>query len=137
MITQKMDISYQAPSGLTVSEPRTRSGRVSKPPERYSPIEQVEDDYGSDDYDSAEISDVSSTIETDSEEEDDESDADEYGNLNGFVVPDKSESAEDDTDGESSVSSNERAAPQPRKPRDGGRVAPATPTSRRTRSRLS
>jgi len=88
------------PDSAPTPEVRTRSGRVSKPPERYEPIEQVEDDYGEEDYDSDE-----SEIKTDEEddfsedEEDDEEDADEDGNLDGFVVPDKSESdCEDSSD---------------------------------------
>ena len=72
---------------------RTRSGRVSKPPERYEPVEQVEDDYDVDDYDTEDPDDVSEEIETDSDEEEDESDMDEDGNLDGFIVPDKSESS--------------------------------------------
>ena len=84
-------------------ESRTRSGRVSKPPVRYEPIEQVEDDYAAEDYDSDE-SDIKSDEEDDfSEEEDDEEDADEDGNLDGFVVPDKSESGDSDSDGEPAV----------------------------------
>jgi hypothetical protein len=82
----------------TVNEPvptRTRSGRVSKPPVRYEPVEQVEDDYNTDDYDSDEDSDISSDETGSDEESCDEEDADEYGNLDGFVVPDKSESDSD------------------------------------------
>jgi hypothetical protein len=85
---------------------------VSKPPERYVPVEQVEDDYASEDYDSNDPDDDGSGIVTGSDEEDDESDADEYGNLDGFVVPDKSESDDDSTDGESSVSTK-RGTPVP------------------------
>jgi hypothetical protein len=83
---------------------RTRSGRVSKPPERYEPVEQVEDDYNDDEYDSDE-SDIHTddSFNEDSDEETDEDDADEDGNLEGFVVPDKSESDSDDSDGESAV----------------------------------
>lgn len=111
MIIQKMDTSSPVPSGSTDSEyPRTRRGRVSKPPIRYEPVEKVEDDYASEDYDSHEPSDVCSCIETDSDEDDDESDADENGNLDGFVVPDKNESDEECTDGESSVSSTNRSS---------------------------
>ena len=90
---------------------RTRSGRVSKPPVRYEPVEQVEDDYADDDYDSDE-SDVSSTVSSDeeTEDDDDDSDADEDGNLDGFVVPDKSESSESDSDGEPPVSVQRRRA---------------------------
>ena len=82
---------------------RTRSGRTIKAPVRYEPVEQVEDDYGPDDYDTDDPDESSDDIETDDDEEDDESDADEDGNLDGFVVPDKSESDVSDSDGESSV----------------------------------
>jgi hypothetical protein len=79
---------------------------VSKPPVRYEPVEQVEDDYGSDDYDSDEDAyDVDTDDESDDYDEDDESedeDADEDGNLKGFVVPDKNESDSDDNGGEES-----------------------------------
>jgi len=133
MITQKMDISPPVQS----DNPRTRSGRVVKAPERYEPVEQVEDDYAPEDYDSDEASDVSSAIATDSDEEDDETDADEYGNLDGFVVPDKNESDDDYTDGESSVSSGGPERPGPTAPRGGG-VDPAPGNIRRsTRKRLS
>ena len=82
-------------SGPTVSEVRTKSGRVSKPPVRYEPIEQVEDDYATDDYDTEE---EEEDLDDDDDEEDydDEDDADEDGNLDGFIVPDKSESDEED-----------------------------------------
>lgn len=95
------DQMVPSPDSAPTPETRTRSGRVSKPPERYEPIEQVEDDYGEDDYDSDE-----SEIKTDEEddfsddEEDDEDDADEDGNLDGFVVPDKSESSDSDSEAE-------------------------------------
>ena len=84
-------------SDPTVSEVRTKSGRVSKPPVRYEPIEQVEDDYSAEDYDT-EIEDDSDISDSDDEEDfdDDDEDADEDGNLDGFVVPDKSESDEED-----------------------------------------
>lgn len=83
-------------SDPTVSEVRTRSGRVSKPPTRYEPIEQVEDDYSAEDYDT-ETDEKSDISESDDEDfDDDDEDADEDGNLDGFVVPDKSESDEED-----------------------------------------
>jgi len=82
----------------------TRFGRVSKPPIRYEPIEKVEDDYDPDDYDTDEADDVSEGVESDSEDDSDESDADENGDLDGFIVPDKSESDSYSTDGESTVS---------------------------------
>lgn len=79
---------------------RTRYGRVSKPPVRYEPVEQVEDDYGDDDYDTHESDSPDDEIsDEDDDEDDEEEDADDDGNLAGFVVPDKSESDESDSDG--------------------------------------
>lgn len=75
---------------------RTKSGRVSKPPVRYEPIEQVEDDYATEDYDTEEEEDIGDDNDEDEEDFDDEDDADEDGNLDGFIVPDKSESDEED-----------------------------------------
>jgi len=101
-----------SPGAAPTPEPRTRSGRVSKPPERYEPVEQVEDDYGEDDYDSDE-SDIKTDEEDDfSEEDTDEEDADEDGNLDGFVVPDKSESDDSDSEdhGKPAVSDKKRPA---------------------------
>lgn len=116
MIIQKMSQPESCqPSDPTVSERRTRSGRVSKPPERYEPVEQVEDDYAPDDYDSHE-SDISSEISYDSDEEGSEDDADSDGNLDGFVVSDKSESDDSDTDGEPSVPAKGRRAPVKKRP---------------------
>lgn len=68
----------------------TRYGRVSKPPVRYEPIEKVTDDYGESEYDDTE-SDVSSDVSVETCELSSESDADEYGNLDGFVVEENSE----------------------------------------------
>ena len=82
-----------AEAAESVGTTRTRYGRVSKAPERYEPVEHVEDDYDVDDYDTEDPDDVSEEIETDSDEEEDESDIDEDGNLDGFIVPDKSESS--------------------------------------------
>ena len=84
---------------------RTRSGRITKPPVRYEPTEQVEDDYGPDDYDSDESEIISEdSFDEDDDEEDDDEDADEDGNLDGFVVPDKSESGDSESeDGEPAV----------------------------------
>lgn len=94
--------AIQDPSKATGSEeptpPRTRSGRVSKPPVRYEPVEQVEDDYSEEDYDTDESA-IDSVASSDaSDEEDDEEDADDDGNLDGFVVPDKSESSDSDSE---------------------------------------
>ena len=101
------NLTVLAAAAAVVEETRTKSGRVSKPPVRYEPVEQVEDDYAADDYDSDE-SEVSSVASSDDDEEEDESDADEDGNLDGFVVPDKSESSESDSDGEPSVPDTKR-----------------------------
>ena len=107
-----------SPDAVQIPETRTRSGRVSKPPVRYEPIEQVEDDYADDDYDSHESSDVSSEVSYDSSEEDLEDDADEDGNLDGFVVPDKSESDSEDSsdDGKPPLPVKRRAVPVKKRP---------------------
>ena len=96
---QLSSLDILAEAAATSEENRTRSGRVSKPPVRYEPVEQVEDDYDADDYDTDDPDDVSEEIETESDEEEDESDADDDGNLDGFVVADKSESDSDNNDG--------------------------------------
>ena len=75
--------------GILMSAVVTRSGRVSKKPERYEPIEQVEDDY-SDEEEDDDYSDEEDLCETEDEDEDD---ADENGNLDGFVVSDEEEEA--------------------------------------------
>jgi hypothetical protein len=120
--------SPQAPDLTTLAEAaatleseapatRTRSGRVSKPPVRYEPVEQVEDDYAPEDYDTEDEGESSEDISTDDEdEEDDESDADEDGNLDGFVVPDKSESGESESDGEPTVPVAKRRAVVKKRP---------------------
>lgn len=74
----------------TAPEVRTRYGRAVRAPVRYEPVEKVEDDYETDDYDEHE-SEVSSVVEY-SESEEDDADSD----LDSFVVSDKSESDEDD-----------------------------------------
>lgn len=88
--------SSPAPSVATVN--KTRSGRTTKPPERYEPVEQVEDDYADEDYDSDDPSELSSDTSYDSDDVVDNEDADDDGNLDGFVVPDKSESDSDSTE---------------------------------------
>ena len=107
-----------SPDSAPTPETRTRSGRVTKPPVRYEPVEQVEDDYANEDYDSHESSDVSSEVSYDSSEEDPEDDADDEGNLDGFVVADKSESDSDDSsdDGKPAVPIKRRAVPVKKRP---------------------
>tara|TARA_B100000405_G_scaffold302656_1_gene266555 strand:+ start:3350 stop:3628 length:279 start_codon:yes stop_codon:yes gene_type:complete len=84
---------------------KTRSGRVSKQPVRLEPTEIPEDDYsddGASDEDFCET-DGEDICETDDESEsEDESDADEQGNLKGFVVDD-----DDVSEDESYVESDE------------------------------
>ena len=118
------NLTVLAAAAAVVEETRTKSGRVSKPPVRYEPVEQVEDDYAADDYDSDE-SEVSSVASSDDDEEEDESDADEDGNLDGFVVPDKSETSDSESDGEPPVSVQKRRAVAVKK-----RPAPTAPSAR-------
>ena len=101
-----------------IPESRTRSGRVSRPPVRYEPVEQVEDDYADEDYDSSESSEISSEVSYDSSEDDPDDDADDDGNLDGFVVPDKSESDSEDSedDGKPPVPHKRRAVPVKKRP---------------------
>jgi len=79
-------------------EIRTRSGRISKPPVRYEPVEEVTDDVEEDGTveDSEELGDTDTDeSEEDSEEDesDDDSDADENGNLKDFIVDSEEEEA--------------------------------------------
>lgn len=92
---------------------RTRSGRVSKPPVRYEPVERVEDDYATDEYDEDE-SDVGSEIEYSESELEDE---DEASEMDDFIVEDKSESDEEDngSDGEAAKPKS-RGAPAAKRP---------------------
>ena len=85
---------------------RTRSGRAVKTPVRYVPVEVCDDDFDEGDYDSTDLSDVSSEASYDSEEMTSESDADDNGNLDGFVVEDKTDASdiESDVSGSSSES---------------------------------
>ena len=70
-------------------ETRTRSGRVVKKPEFFTPDEDVEDDFDESDYDSVdECSDVES-IRT--EDESDYDGNDDEDDLDGFIVPDEDE----------------------------------------------
>jgi hypothetical protein len=106
LVAQSETISQtQNPTGSS-DVIRTRSGRVVKKPERYVPVEVCEDDYGTEDYDSRESSDVSSEISIDPEDLSSESDADEHGNLDGFVVEDKSEESDIDSDVQTSVAAS-------------------------------
>lgn len=92
MSTPSEEVPILTPSEATSApEVRTRYGRAVRAPVRYEPIEQVEDDYGSDDYDEDE-SEVGSGVEFSESELEDDDDTD----LDGFVVPDRDESDEDD-----------------------------------------
>ena len=92
---------------------RTRSGRVSKAPERLELFEEIEDDYREDEYDSdVDLleTDDEDLLEEDSDEDEEDysdSDADENGNLKDFVVDDDDEDedySEDEEDEESEYS---------------------------------
>jgi hypothetical protein len=77
------------------STTKTRSGRLVKKPERYTPNEKVEDDYDTDDYDSDDPN--GSEYSTDPEEsEDDESDSE--GSLKDFIVNSSEDEEESDCD---------------------------------------
>ena len=79
----------------TIVSTRTRSGRLSKVPERLDPLEDLpEDDFSDDDYETeSEIESDIDLLQTDDEDdfEDDDSDMDENGNLKGFVVDEEEE----------------------------------------------
>lgn len=64
----------------------TRSGRAIKLPDRWEPEEEVMDDFGADEYDSDDGSDVSSTLSISDDEDDGE-------DLDDFIVDD-----DDDTE---------------------------------------
>jgi len=89
---------------------RTRSGRAVKAPVRYVPVEVCEDDFDDDDYDSTDLSDVSSEASYDSEEMTSESDADDNGNLDGFVIEDKTDASDIESDVSGSSSESDDAA---------------------------
>lgn len=76
----------------------SRSGRLLKKPNLFVPVEDIVDDWATDEHDSD--SDSGSDIDTEKEyhsddesDESDEEDADENGNLKGFVVESESEDA--------------------------------------------
>ena len=132
--------TFQTPEA-TGSKPmtRTRSGRTVKAPERYTPQEVCEDDYADEDYDTEESGSVSSEVSYDTEDISSESDADEEGNLAGFIVEDKSSSDSESNgsdvrseSGETDVSSDrdERPTATPARGRGRGRGAPSA--ARRT-----
>ena len=143
-----MSVGQEQPSANTFQTPevtdsnpttRTRSGRIVKAPERYTPQEVCDDDYATEDYDSDESSIHSSEVSYDTEDISSESDADEEGNLAGFVVEDKSSSDSESNgsdvrseSGETDVSSHRderRPAAAPARGRGRGRGAS---TARRT-----
>ena len=109
------------------STTRTRSGRISKPPTRYEPVEQVEDDYASDDYDQDE-SEVSSVVSySDEELEEDDDDA---SSLDDFIEDDEDESDKSEDELETSKNGRRTAAtPIPVKKRG----VPAATGARRPR----
>ncbi len=93
--------------------PRTRSGRIIKKPERYTPVEQVEDDFSDSELESHWDSDISSEISYDPEDfEEEESETD----LSDFIAEDDDNNNESDdnngsdddsSDGETEASSDD------------------------------
>jgi hypothetical protein len=75
---------------------RTKSGRLVKKPERYVPVEKVEDDYATDEHDTDVDSD-SSYDDDEEEESETEPESESEGSLVDFVVPDEEE---DDSESE-------------------------------------
>ena len=72
---------------MSTNETTTRSGRKVKKPERWEPQEECTDDFGADEYDSDDDSDVSSVVSYESDE--DVSDEDDEGSdLEDFIVDD-------------------------------------------------
>ena len=81
---------------MTTEVVKTRSGRISKPPVRYEPVEEVTDDYAEEDHDVEESEEeYEDESEEESESDDEEDDANENGNLKGFVVESDEESEEE------------------------------------------
>ena len=79
-------------------ETRTRSGRISRPPVRYEPVEEVTDDIEDSDGTVEDSEDLGDSDTDESEEDSDEdsaddSDADENGNLKDFIVDSEEEEA--------------------------------------------
>lgn len=79
---------------MSMNVTRTRSGRISKTPDRMKPTEDiVEDDFDDDEYDTDYDGSCDEELcETDSEDECVDSDEDENGNLKGFIVSDNEDS---------------------------------------------
>ncbi len=76
-------------SSTTQETTRTRSGRLVKRPDRYVPIEKVEDDYATDEHDTDTDDDSDSDILSS-----EDSDSDTEGSLVDFIVPDEEEDEE-------------------------------------------
>jgi len=122
---QSAKVTFQIPE-VTDNEPRsrTRSGRTVKAPVRYTPQEVCEDDYAEDDYNSNESGSVSSEVSYDTEDISSESDADEEGNLAGFIVEDKSSSDSESNGSDVRSSAGETDVPSDGDERPSERSAP-------------
>jgi len=85
---------------------RTKSGRLVKKPERYVPVEKVEDDYATDEHDTdtEEEDEDDDDFEADTAtgdvitSDDDDDDEDSEGSLVDFVVPDSDSDSEEEED---------------------------------------
>jgi hypothetical protein len=75
---------------MSTNETTTRSGRKVKKPERWEPQEECTDDFGADEYDSDDGSDVSSVVSYESDEEMSDED-DDGSDLEDFIVDDDCE----------------------------------------------
>ena len=101
-----------------MEQPR-RSGRITKKPDRYEPVEQVTDDFDDDEYDSdSELSgsDCDSVITESTYLSDDDDEEDLNGNLKGFVV-DSDEESEPEPEPESESEPEPEPEPEPKKKR--------------------
>ena len=74
-----------------MSETRTRSGRVSKPPVRYEPLENVTDDYADDDYDEDDPNGENDDSDDEEESDEEESEDEETESLKDFIVDEEDE----------------------------------------------
>ena len=80
-----------------MSSRKTRSGRVTKKPERWEPKEDVVDDFKPDEYDTDDGSDVSSKLSL-SDDEDPNSDDEEFIAQDSDEEDEMYEESEDDAD---------------------------------------
>ena len=76
----------------------TRSGRRITKPVRWEPVEDVTDDFGADEYDTDDGSDISSVVSCDSDEGESGDESDDGSDLEDFIVDDDDEQACDENE---------------------------------------